>query len=238
MNPERKQTPLRPGAEPTVPSPQLLSFDVFGTLVDWYEGLRRDLVRLGVPWRAELFDRIIDYQAQLERAEPSRSYRSVVAESLTAMAGLDHATAQQVADRLGHWPLFPDVAESLRSLLASGITVVAMTNSDRVHGQQVQEQLGYRLSAWFCAEDLRCYKPAEAFWHAVAQRLQQSSGLHWWHVSAYGDYDLATAERLGLTTVFVRRPHARPYPSRLEVASLQELLPRALRGRGSVPPER
>jgi hypothetical protein len=36
---------------------------------------------------------------------------------------------------------------------------VAMTNGDRAHGAQVQAALGFDLSSWICAEDVRCYKP-------------------------------------------------------------------------------
>jgi hypothetical protein len=45
-------------------------------------------------------------------------------------------------------------------------------------------------------------------------------------VSAYADYDLATARTLGLTCVYVERPHARPGPSDLAVADLDSLAER------------
>jgi FMN phosphatase YigB (HAD superfamily) len=87
---------------------------------------------------------------------------------------------------------------------------VAMTNSDRAHGEQAQAQLGFRLSGWICAEETRVYKPSPRFWGAVSERRVVAPGPHWWHVSAYADYDLAPARSLGLTCVYVDRPHARP----------------------------
>jgi FMN phosphatase YigB (HAD superfamily) len=87
---------------------------------------------------------------------------------------------------------------------------VAMTNSDRAHGEQAQAQLGFRLSGWICAEETRVYKPSPRFWGAVSERRVVAPGPHWWHVSAYADYDLAPARALGLTCVYVDRPHARP----------------------------
>ena len=66
----------------------------------------------------------------------------------------------------------------------------AMTNSDREHGEQVQEQLGFRLNDWLCAEESRVYKPAPAFWRVMARRAGIEPGPHWWHASAYADYDL------------------------------------------------
>ena len=50
-------------------------------------------------------------------------------------------------------------SETLRELLRAGVAAHApcgaMSSSDRVHGDQVQFQLGYRLSHWFCAEQVR-----------------------------------------------------------------------------------
>jgi FMN phosphatase YigB (HAD superfamily) len=98
-----------------------------------------------------------------------------------------------------------------------------MTNSDRIHGEQVQAQLGFRLSHWFCAEDARVYKPAPQFWHFVAGKLGVELNKSWWHVSAYGDYDLRVTRELGLTNVFIERPHAREGVSDLRFADLSAL---------------
>ena len=100
---------------------------------------------------------------------------------------------------------------------------VAMTNSDLAHGAQAQKTLGLRLSDWICAEESRVYKPSPDVWRYVAKRRGVEFGSSWWHVSAYGDYDLATARALGLTCVFVERPHARPGPTDLHVGDLVEL---------------
>src|SRR5205085_8095336 len=96
-------------------------------------------------------------------------------------------------------------------------------NSDLAHGEQVQAQLGFRLSDWLCAEETHCYKPDPEFWNAMARRWRLTPGPEWWHVSAYADYDLAVANRLGLTTVFVARPHARRGPATHSVVDLAEL---------------
>ena len=98
-----------------------------------------------------------------------------------------------------------------------------MTNSDRAHGAQVRAALGLELTAWICAEDVRCYKPSPRFWSEVSARLGVPFGPGWWHVSAYADYDLAVAASLGLTTVLVERPHSRPGPADHRVAELAGL---------------
>lgn len=68
-----------------------------------------------------------------------------------------------------------------------------------------------------------CYKPDPRFWREVSARLGVGLGPDWWHVSAYADYDGQVASWLGLTTVFVSRPHARLGPATHQVTNLSEL---------------
>jgi len=130
--------------------------------------------------------------------------------------------ARTIAEEAGAWPLFPDAADGLRALMRIA-PCVAMTNSDQGHGKQVQDQLGFRLNGWICAEDVRCYKPAPEFWTAVSSRRGVPFGRSWWHVSAYADYDMQTASRLGLTTVFIERNHNVWGPSTMTAPDLRAL---------------
>jgi 2-haloalkanoic acid dehalogenase type II len=217
-------------------APALLTFDIFGTVVDWRAGLRADLAAHGLELGEGDFERVVDAQAA-DEAGPFRTYRDLTAASLVQVLGLGPGAADAVGRDVGRWPLFPDSREALRRLLRLA-PCVAMTNSDRAHGEQVREQLGFPLSDWVCAEEVRVYKPGAAFWHAVAGRRGARPGPHWWHVSAYADYDLQTAGRLGLTTVFVARPHARPGPADHQVADLGQLAALVERALGSSPTER
>lgn len=204
--------------------PQLFTFDIFGTVLDWRSGLERDCAAAGRPLAPGEFDRIIDRQAELE-ASPHHLYSEITRRSLVDVLALDDAAAARIGASVGTWPLYPDSADALRALM-SVAPCAALTNSDRVHGEQVQAQLGFRLSDWLCAEDSGLYKPDERVWHAMAARRGIAPGPHWWHVSAYADYDLAVANRLGLTTVFVERPHARPGTAAESVRDLAELAAR------------
>jgi 2-haloacid dehalogenase len=199
--------------------PALLTFDVFGTVLDWKGGLARSV---GRPLDDAAFDRVIDHQGRAEQAHPVRSYRSIVADSLVDELAVPREAAERIGAEAGRWPLFADAPEGLRRLLAVA-PCAATTNSDHAHGEQVQATLGFRLSAWLCAEELGCYKPSCAVWHEAARRLAAPLDRSWWHVSAYGDYDLEVARALGLTCVFVRRPHHRPGPHDFVVADLVEL---------------
>lgn len=206
----------------TLTPPEVLSFDVFGTLVDWRKGALAELANAGVDASDDLFERLIDYQADLEKG-PYRTYREITAASFVDVAGVSPNVAEEIAARVGLWPLFEDTAEALRRLRRLPVRLVAITNSDRMHGNQVQEQLGFKLHDWICAEDLRLYKPDLDVWKQAARRLGIDPSRAWWHVSAYADYDLDAARQLGLTLVLVRRPHFRETAADLVVGDLLEL---------------
>ena len=204
-----------------IPAPSLLTFDIFGTVVDWRRGLAEAARALGADVSDREFQAIIDFQAR-EEAGVFRRYSDILAESLVRLIHIERKAAQSIAAEAGRWPLFSDSADGLRMLMRAA-PCVAITNSDQAHGRQVQEQLGARLNGWICAEDVRCYKPAPEFWIAVAARRSVTFGPHWWHVSAYADYDHQAAARFGLTTVFVEREHSRWGPTAHTVTDLRAL---------------
>jgi 2-haloalkanoic acid dehalogenase type II len=201
--------------------PSLLTFDVFGTVLDWRQGLVDAAAAHGIEVDDRRFQAVIDHQARAESG-PYRSYAEIAAESLVQVLRMPKKIARTIAEEAGAWPLFPDAADGLRALMRIA-PCVAMTNSDQSHGKQVQDQLGFRLNGWICAEDVRCYKPAPEFWTAVSSRRGVPFGKSWWHVSAYADYDMATAGRLGLTTVFIERDHNVWGPSAMTAPDLRAL---------------
>jgi 2-haloalkanoic acid dehalogenase type II len=206
------------------PAPRLLTFDLFGTVVDWRSGLRLACAAHGFPLDDPAFERIIDAQAEDEQGV-FRPYVEIVQRSLVRGLGMPPAEARAIGEAAGEWPVFGDAPSAFRGLLETA-PCAATTNSDLRHRAPIEDQLGVRLEPWICAEEVGAYKPDERIWTAAAARAGIAPGRDWWHVSAYADYDLATARRLGLTCVLVRRPHHRPGTSDLvdlDVADLDEL---------------
>ena len=198
--------------------PALFTFDIFGTVLDWRRGLEG---ALGRPVPGDEFDRFIDHQGQDEQSG-FRPYWEITARSLERVFAMPPEEAASIGREVGRWPLFSDAAEGLRRLQALA-PICATTNSDREHGQQVQEQLGFTFDGWISADEVRSYKPALAHWEEASRRMGVAFGAAWWHVSAYGDYDLSVARRLGLTCVYVPRPHHRPGPHDVSARDLVEL---------------
>ena len=85
----------------------LMTFDIFGTVLDW---------RRGLGLSGEAFDRVVDRQGELER-EAFRPYAEIVAQSLVDEAGYSEDEAARIGLDAGNWPLFTDSPEALRRLM-------------------------------------------------------------------------------------------------------------------------
>jgi 2-haloacid dehalogenase len=201
-------------------TPRLITFDIFGTVLDWRTGLEMSCADAGRILADGEFDRIVDRQSEIE-ADEFVTYAEITQRSLVDVLGMDVEVATDIGENVGNWPLYPDAGAIGEIMTIS--PCAALTNSDNSHGIQVQRNLGFMLTDWFTAEASRVYKPNPAFWQQMAERHGLALGPDWWHVSAYADFDLAVANGLGLTTVFVPRPHCRPGHSTKTVRDLNEL---------------
>jgi len=201
--------------------PRLITFDILGTVLDWRSGLEAACHAAGRTLGHGEFDRIVDAQAALEHG-PYLTYTTIARRSLADTLGLPDAQVTAISDSIGAWPLYND-APLLRTLMQIA-PCAAMTNSDRAHGEAIQAHLGFKLDTWQCAEETRLYKPDPGFWRHMSRLRGIAPGADWWHVSAYADYDLRVANDIGLTTVFVDRPHARPGAANYDVGDLRGLL--------------
>lgn len=201
--------------------PVLITFDIFGTVLNWYDGMKGSFLNKRLKLNREMFGRIIDFQGIAEQSV-FRKYTDISTDSLMKVAGMNPTDAAEISRNLGLWPLFPDSKDAIATMMKH-CDCIAMSNSDLIHAEQVQRQLGFKMSHWYSSEEFRVYKPNPSFWRKVSERQGISFSKRWWHVSAYADYDLGVAKSLGLTCVFVERRHMRPGPSDMQVKSLQEL---------------
>ena len=156
-----------------------MTFDIFGTVLDWRSGLQAACRASGRPLRDGEFDRIVDAQGALEQG-PYLDYATIVRRSLADILLIPEMIASDIAAGIGDWPFYPDAAKLREFMRIAPCT--AMTNSDRGHGETLQARLGFRLSNWLCAEETRLYKPHLDFWRRAGQRSGIEPGPHRWHV--------------------------------------------------------
>jgi 2-haloacid dehalogenase len=193
-----------------------LTFDCYGTLIDWERGILNALqpvlaprgVDLGEDELLELYAR---HEAKLE-AGPYLAYREVVAGSLRRLAaGLDHEVSDEetaaFAAAVGDWPAFPDTAASLRHL-QDRFRLGVITNCDRDLFARSNLRLGVTLDWVVTAEDAGAYKPSLAPFELAFATLDVPRERIL-HVAQSLFHDHVPAKELGLTTVWVDRRHDR-----------------------------
>lgn len=194
------------------PAVEALTFDCFGTLIDWERGIREALVEetLFESVRPR-WDELIAFRGKKEaewEALPYRHYREILAASMREAfahvgAALDEPTALRIADSLRAWPPFPDTVSALRRL-GSRFPLAILSNVDRAPMHEVIERLGVPFAEIVTAEDVRSYKPAPAHFLEARRRLGGRSAGQL-HVGASLFHDIEPAQKLGIACAWINR---------------------------------
>jgi 2-haloacid dehalogenase len=219
--------PVAGGSHPAAPQGRWVTFDCYGTLVDWKTGLLRALDEMAGPTSQREKDRLFDaYLREEQRVEsgPYRSYREIVAESVRSAAAslgieLDDSAATQLPESIPEWPVFPDTQAALRTLRSHGWRVGVLSNVDRDLLDRTMRHHGLHPDLCVTASEVRSYKPWPAHWVRFL-KLTHASPEHVYHSAGAYPYDIPPAARLGFRTVYIRR-----YPGEEVGPDAQTVLP-------------
>ena len=193
-----------------------LSFDCYGTLIDWESGivtaLRPWATRTGVGLdREPLLREFGAIEAVVEREQPRLLYPLVLAETLRRLsANLGQPATDGEAAAFGasvpDWPAFPDSAEALARLKAR-FRLIILSNVDRASFAKSSETLGVLFDLVITAEDVGAYKPDQRSFNRLFADLDligvECSQLV--HVAESLYHDHGPAQKLGLPTVWIHR---------------------------------
>jgi 2-haloacid dehalogenase len=195
---------------------EVLTFDCYGTLIDWETGLLEAL-RRALPGASGVDDEALlesygRHEAEAERP-PYRSYREVLASSLRGVAadiGVD-VTRDAIAvfsESVRDWPVFLDSPDALRRLQEQ-FRLGVITNCDTDLFAASSERLGVVFDWVVTAEEARSYKPSPRGFELAFERIgvPRERILH---VAQSLYHDHVPAKELGLTTVWIDRRHDRP----------------------------
>jgi 2-haloalkanoic acid dehalogenase type II len=194
-----------------------LSFDVYGTLIDWESGIWNALQPLLSTGsreigREEALKAYGEIEMGQEAETPSLHYvtlLSVVHARLARHWGL--TVHSDLHERFGasvpDWPAFPDSAEAL-AYLKQHYHLVVLSNVDRKSFEASNRKLGVSFDAVYTAEDIGSYKPDPKNFHFLFSRLQQDLGVlksELLHVAQSLYHDHAPAVQMDLTSVWIDR---------------------------------
>jgi 2-haloacid dehalogenase len=185
------------------------TFDVYGTLVDWETGIGNELARL---WPEEDAEALRDRYHEIEprvQLEGSIAYREVLRQALVLLAeseGLQLAENEEasLAGSLPRWPVFPEVPGALAELRERGWRLVPLSNTDPDLLAASMDAIGVPFDGTVVAGEIGSYKPAHGHWIAFAERFGADPDRHV-HVAASLFHDIAPANELGITVVWINR---------------------------------
>jgi 2-haloalkanoic acid dehalogenase type II len=197
-----------------------LSFDCYGTLIDWETGIIAALEPLIARSGAnmpndqllEAFGRI---EHELEEAHPSMLYSDVlmlVHRHLSELLGVGHdeQEARAFGGSIGDWPPFPDTVEALR-YLKQHFRLIILSNVDRESFARSNRRLGVEFDRIFTAQDIGSYKPSLRNFNYLLDRLpelEMGKG-DLLHVAQSLFHDHVPASQLGIATAWIDRRHGK-----------------------------
>jgi len=197
-----------------------LSFDCYGTLIDWEAGLGAVLVTWAHEQGLDLTDEELllaygDNEAAVQTETPEALYPDVLATAFRRTGeALDRPVSDVWATRLGgsvpDWPAFPDSADAL-ARLARHYQLIILSNVHREGFAGSNRHLRGDFAAIITAEDVGAYKPAENHFRALDAALPELGvdRTELLHVAQSLFHDHVPAKREGLPSVWINRRHDR-----------------------------
>lgn len=191
---------------------ELLTFDCYGTLIDWERGISEALRSACAPHGTQATDDVLlGHFADVEHRVQAGSfltYREVLARTLSGVADAlgFQATEEECstfANSVGDWPAFPDTVEAL-GRLSGRYKLAVVSNVDDDLFAESAKRLGVPFDWVVTAEQVGSYKPAPGHFHEAVKRsgIPQAQILH---VAQSLFHDIAPAGELGFTTLWVNR---------------------------------
>jgi 2-haloacid dehalogenase len=199
---------------------EALSFDCYGTLIDWEAGIAAVLG----PWARrhdpsladeDLLVAYAEHEAAVEAEAPGMPYPDVLREAFRRTGtrlGFEVADADAVAlgTSVPDWPAFPDSADALQRLKRR-YRLIVLSNVDRRSFAGSNRRLGVEFDEILTAQDIGSYKPDPANFAALLRRVDGMGATgRLLHVAQSLFHDHVPAKAAGLPTVWIDRRHAQP----------------------------
>ena len=197
-----------------------ITFDCYGTLVDWESGMRSAFAPIfkthGLEARPDLTNKYIQYELLVERRE-YRPYRQVLGESSRLLFKNDYNVdlsddeAAALFRSLPDWEPFPEAAAALRRL-KDRYKIAVLSNIDDDLLDISLKRLGVAFDDTITAQQVRSYKPVNTHWkEALTRFCSEPEDL--FHVGASSMHDVLPAKQLGIACAWINRTGERAFAS-------------------------
>ena len=193
-----------------------LSFDCYGTLIDWETGLLTALRLLSERSRVpddELLEAYGVIELEIERENPGLVYSQLLEKvhaGLCDRLGVerDDVEAARLGASIGDWPAFPDSVEALR-YLKQHFKLVILSNVDRLSFAGSNRWLGVEFDHIFTAEDIGSYKPDLRNFEYLVTKLGEFGVPKdkLLHTAQSLFHDHVPANQMGIASAWIDRRH-------------------------------
>lgn len=196
---------------------EILTFDCYGTLINWEAGMLPVLQRILEAHGKNIEDATLlklygDFELRSEEGEfhPYREVLESVVRRFGAQLGFVPTSeeARSLPDSLSSWQPWPDTVEALRRL-KNRFRLCILSNVDDDLFAATRPQLGVEFDDVITAQQARAYKPSMKIFELALSRVN-APAHRILHVGQSIYHDIIPAQALGLATVWVNRPSARP----------------------------
>jgi len=200
----------------------VVTFDCYGTLIDWDGGIAAAFRGALAADRVSLdLDRVLAAYHELEpvvQAERFRSYGDVLTETARRVAtrlgwALPEARARFLPESLPGWTPFADTNAALGRLARAGCRLGILSNvdDDLLAGTRRHFTETFDPTLIITAQQVRSYKPAAAHFEAARAKL---AGQRWLHAAQSYFHDVVPARNLGIPVAWInRKGETPPQPS-------------------------
>jgi 2-haloacid dehalogenase len=186
-----------------------VTFDCFGTLVDWHTGFTPILREFAGDRVTELLSAYHRQERAAESERPHRLYKDVLATAVRRAANeiglsLTDEQAMSLPRRWGSLPVFADVEPALAGLRAAGYRLAVLTNCDDDLLAETQKSFRHPFDLVITAEQVKDYKPSPGHF----RRFYRISGVkmaNWVHVACSWFHDIEPARSFGIKRIWVDR---------------------------------
>ena len=207
---------------------RLLTFDCYGTLIDWETGIFSALRPILAAHGKSISDSDLlrlyselESEAELGEFNPYRQVLESVVRGFGERLGFTPTEPEihSLPDSLRNWLPFPDTIATLGKLKAR-YQLAIISNVDDDLFAATARRLGVTFDYVITAQQARAYKPSLQ----IFKLAQQRTGVvpsQWLHVGQSLYHDVLPAQSLGIKTVWVNRPSPRPGAGAAKTASAQ-----------------
>jgi 2-haloalkanoic acid dehalogenase type II len=193
---------------------KVLSFDCYGTLIDWEAGLREALrPKFSAVAENLLFTAFAEAEAQEQTRTPGKPYPLILEAVYRALAARFGVTAGEddacaFGASVPNWPAFADSADALRRLQRK-FKLCILSNVDHASFAASERKLGVKFDLVITAQDVGSYKPDRRNFRALLNGARATKFItaktQLLHVAESLFHDHAPTQRLGLKTCWIDR---------------------------------